>query len=313
MVIVTNGLYSVSETEQAIVTQFGKPVGDPVTDAGLHFKTPFIQNVNRLEKRILQWDGPPSEVQTREKNYIVVDTFARWRISKPLLFFTTLRDERSAQSRLNDLIGSEMLIVIARHTLDEIVRTDKNRKPLVDETLRQENSTLGQFRVIQKGRADVEAEVLAAAAPKVEALGIELLDVRFKRINYTSRVSETIYERMISERTQIAEFYRSQGRADALMIDGRREKELREIESGAYKRVQEIEGAADAEASEIYAKAYNTSPAAADFYQFLKTLETYKATLGPDSTLILTTDSDLFKYLKRSDGGASSTPAPVAP
>jgi membrane protease subunit HflC len=322
--LVGSAAYTVGEGEQAIITRFGQPQGGAVTDAGLHFKTPFVEDVNRFEKRIVQWDGPSSEMPTKDKLYIVVDTFARWRIVDPLEFFQTLKDERSAQSRLDDILGSEVRNVVARHDLIEVVRTNKTRQPTPDESATGKITT-NVLPPIQFGREVLEKEILTAASPKVKSLGIELLDLRFKRINYNTRVSEKIYDRMTSERQQIADRFRSEGAGESAKIMGKKEKDLREIDSTAYKAVQEIQGKADAEATQIYAQAYNASPEAADFFQFLKTLETYKATLTRDSTLVLTTDSDLFKYLKRIDGStakktsgkppaaAPSTPAPPAP
>ena len=295
--------YTVDQTEQVVLTQFGRPIGEPInaatsrSGAGLHFKLPFVQTANRFEKRILEWDGPPGEMTTRDKLFVVVDTFARWRIADPLKYFQSLRDERSALSRLDDIIGSETRNVIARHDLIEVVRSDKDRKPERDAVLG--DAAVGGLPPIRFGREALEKEILAAATQKVGIWGIELLDVRVKRINYKSGVIEKIYDRMMSERLQIAERFRSEGAGEAAKIEGRKEKDLRRIESEAYRTVQELQGKADAQASEIYAQAYTASPQAADFYAFLKTLDTYKATLGRDSTLILTTDSDLFKLLKR--------------
>jgi membrane protease subunit HflC len=295
--------YTVDQTEQVVLTQFGRPVGEPInaTDsasgAGLHFKLPFVQTANRFEKRILEWDGPAGEMTTRDKLYVVVDTFARWRIADPLKYFQSLRDERSALSRLDDIIGSETRNVVARHDLIELVRSDKDRKPERDAALVDVGA--GGLPPIRFGREALEKEILAAAMQKVGIWGIELLDVRVKRINYKSGVIEKIYDRMMSERLQIAERFRSEGAGEAAKIQGRKEKDLRRIESEAYRKVQELTGTADAKASEIYARAYTASPAAADFYTFTKTLETYKDTLGRDSTLILTTDSDLFRLLKQ--------------
>jgi membrane protease subunit HflC len=295
--------YTVDQTEQVVLTQFGRPIGEPInaatsrSGAGLHFKLPFVQTANRFEKRILEWDGPPGEMTTRDKLFVVVDTFARWRIADPLKYFQSLRDERSALSRLDDIIGSETRNVIARHDLIEVVRSDKARKPERDAVLA--DAAVGGLPPIRFGREALEKEILAAATQKVGIWGIELLDVRVKRINYKSGVIEKIYDRMMSERLQIAERFRSEGAGEAAKIEGRKEKDLRRIESEAYRTVQELQGKADAQASEIYARAYTASPQAADFYAFLKTLDTYKATLGRDSTLILTTDSDLFKLLKR--------------
>ncbi|MDV6029037.1 MAG: protease modulator HflC [Phycisphaera sp. RhM] len=293
--------YTVSETEQVIITQFGKPVGDPITDAGLHFKLPLIQEVTRVEKRILEWDGRPNEMPTKDKTYIVVDTFGRWRINDAKQFFLRLRDERSAQSRLDDILGSETRNAIAKHELIELVRTTKDRQPVRDETIADAPGNIGILYPINKGRAKIEEEIFQQAANKVTDLGIELLDVRFKRINYNESVRDRIYSRMISERQQIAERFRSEGAGEAAKIIGRKEKDLLEIESQAYKQVQEIQGAADAEATEIYAQAYNQSADSIQFYAFIKTMETYQEMLDPNTTLILSTDSDIFKFMKRID------------
>jgi len=305
--------YTVDQTEQVVITQFGRPVGQPINaaepGAGLHFKLPVVQTANRFEKRILEWDGPPAEMTTRDKLYVVVDTFARWRIADPLKYFQSLRDERSALSRLDDILGSETRNVVARHDLIELVRSDRVRKPERDATLTQAGDTVGSLPPIEFGRKELEREVLAAAQKKVGLWGIELLDVRVKRLNYKSGVIEKIYERMMSERMQIAERFRSEGAGEAAKIEGRKEKDLQRIQSEAYRSVQEIRGEADAKASAIYAAAYAANAAAAEFYAFVKTLDTYKTTLGRDSTLILTTDSDLFRLLKRS-GGDAAPPAP---
>ena len=293
--------YTVSETEQVIITQFGKPVGDPITEAGLHFKLPLIQEVTRVEKRILEWDGRPNEMPTKDKTYIVVDTFGRWRINDAKQFFLRLRDERSAQSRLDDILGSETRNAIAKHELIELVRTTKDRQPVRDETIADAPGNIGILYPINKGRAKIEEEIFQQAASKVTDVGLELLDVRFKRINYNESVRDRIYSRMISERQQIAERFRSEGAGEAAKIMGRKEKDLLEIESQAYKQVQEIQGAADAEATEIYAQAYNQSADSIQFYAFIKTMETYQEMLDPNTTLILSTDSDIFKFMKRID------------
>jgi membrane protease subunit HflC len=293
--------YTVSETEQAIITQFGKPVGDPVSDAGLHFKIPFIQDVNRVEKRILEWDGRPNEMPTKDKTYIVVDTFGRWRIHDAKQFFLRLTDERSAQSRLDDILGSETRNAIAKHELIELVRTTKDREPSRDVTIAEAPGNIGVLYPIKMGRAKIEEEIYQKAAEKLRDFGIELLDVRFKRINYNESVQQRIYDRMISERQQIAERFRSEGAGEAAKIIGKKEKDLLEIESEAYKTIQEIHGTADAKATEIYAQAYNQSEDSSSFYEFIKTMETYKEMLDQDSTMILTTNSDVFKFLKRID------------
>lgn len=301
LIIVGSAAYTVSETEQVILTQFGRPVGNAITNAGLHFKIPLIQEVNRLEKRMLRWDGRPNEMPTADKTYIVVDAFARWRISDPKEYFLRLRDERSAQSRLDDILGSEIRNAIARHELIELVRTTIDRNPVLDETLVSARGQIGQLYPIRKGRAVVQEEIFKSAAPKITDFGIELLDIQFKRINYNQSVQQRIYERMISERQQIAERFRSEGAGEAAKILGQKQKDLQEIESEAYRRVQEIRGAADAKATEIYAAAYNQSPAAVSYYQFLQTLETYRSGLTNDTTLILSTDSDMFRLLKAVD------------
>jgi membrane protease subunit HflC len=296
---VTESLYTVGEIEQVIITQFGKPVGEPVTTAGLKVKLPFVQDVNAIDKRILEWDGSPSDMPTKDKLYISVDLFARWRIIDPLQYFLRLHDERSAQSRLDDILGSETRNAVAKHELIEIIRTTKDRVPLRDATLADpNNAAVGKLVPIQKGRQRVEAEIMAAAAPKVRVFGIELLDIRFKRINYNASVQPKIYDRMISERRQIAERFRSEGNGEAARILGNRERDLNRIRSEAYRRVEEIRGAADARAAAIYAAAYNASPEAVKFYEFTRTMEAYKAVIASNTTLVLSTDSDLFKFLQ---------------
>ena len=297
--VLTASLYTVNEIEQVIITQFGKPVGEPVTTAGLKMKVPFIQEVNSIDKRILEWDGSPSDMPTKDKLYISVDLFARWRIVDPLQYFLRLRDERSAQSRLDDILGSETRNAVAKHELIEIIRTTKDRVPLQDATLADpNNAAVGTLVPIQKGRQQVEADIMEAAAPKVRVFGIELLDIRFKRINYNASVQPKIYDRMISERRQIAERFRSEGNGEAARILGNRERDLNRIQSEAYRRVEEIRGEADAKAAAIYAAAYNHSPGAVQFYEFIRTMDAYKSIIADNTTLILSTDSDLFKFLQ---------------
>lgn len=293
-----DSVYSVSEIEQVIITQFGRPVGAPVTTAGLKLKIPFVQAVNPFDKRILEWDGSPTDMPTEDKLYISVDLFARWRIIDPLQYFLRLRDERSAQSRLDDLLGSETRNAVAKHQLIEIIRTTKDRVPLKDASLIDPNNAVGALVPIQKGRQEVEAEIYAAASQKVRVFGIELLDIRFKRINYNQSVLPKIYDRMVSERQQIAERFRSEGNGEAARILGNRERDLNKIQSEAYRRVEEIRGEADATATEIYARAYNQSGEAVRFFEFTRTMETYKSIIAKNTTLILSTDSDVFKYLK---------------
>jgi len=298
--VLMSSLYTVSEVEQAIITQFGKPVGRPVTTAGLKLKAPFIQEVNRIDKRVLEWDGSPSDMPTKDKLYVSVDLFARWRIADPLQYFLRLRDERSAQSRLDDILGSETRNAVAKHELIEIVRTTKDRVPLHDTLLAEagREQHLGSLLPIQKGRKLVEQEILSEAAEKVRVFGIELLDIRFKRINYNESVRSKIYDRMISERRQIAERFLSEGNGEAARIRGNRVRDLNKIQSEAYRQVEEIRGVADAKATEIYSKAYNQSPEAVGFYEFTRTMQSYKSIIAENTTLVLSTESDLFKFLK---------------
>ena len=296
--VLTSAAFTVNETEQVIITQFGKPVGAPITSAGLKFKLPFIQDVNPIEKRILEWDGNPSDMPTKDKLYISVDLFARWRIVDPLQYFLRLRDERSAQSRLDDILGSETRNAIAKHELIEIVRTTKDRVPTQDTTLGDANNVLGTLVPISMGREKVEQQIFAAAAAKVAVFGIELLDIRFMRINYNESVQPKIYDRMISERQQIAEQFRSEGNGEAARINGNRERELQKVRSEAYRRVEEIRGEADATATEIYARTYNQNPEAVRFYEFTRTMSAYRDIIAGGTTLVLSTDSELFKFLK---------------
>lgn len=293
-------IYTVSEVEQMIITQFGKPVGEPVTTAGLKVKLPFVQDVNPIDKRVLEWDGSPSDMPTKDKLYISVDLFARWRITDPLQYFLRLRDERSAQSRLDDILGSETRNAVAKHELIEIIRTTKDRVPLRDAllTAAERELDMGALVPIQKGRKLVEQEIFAAAAEKVRVFGIELLDIRFKRINYNESVRPKIYDRMISERRQIAERFLSEGNGEAARIRGNRVRDLNKIQSEAYRQVEEIRGVADAKATEIYAKAYNQSPESVAFYEFTRTMQSYKSIIAENTTLVLSTGSDLFKFLK---------------
>ena len=309
-VVLIASAYTVRETDVVILTQFGRQIGTPVTEAGLHWKLPFIQSVNRIEKRLLEWDGPVSEMPTEDKTYISVEAFARWRIHDPAMYFVSLRDERSAQSRLDDIIGSEIRIAVARHELIEVIRSDKTRK-LAAEVDKDFAGKTAELPVIKRGRREIERDILKAAAPKVESLGIELLDVRLKRVNYNAQVIERIHQRMISERTQIAAGFRSKGEGLAAGITGKRDRELREIESTAYRKVQEIQGTADAEATRIYAEAFNKTPQAVEFYGFVKTMETYKKILLGDTSIVLSTDSELFRLLKSARPAAPAA-APVA-
>lgn len=298
--VALSSIYRVSEVEQVIITQFGKPVGAPVTTAGLRVKLPFIQDINPIDKRVLEWDGTPTDMPTKDKLYISVDLFARWRITDPLQYYLRLRDERSAQSRLDDILGSETRNAVAKHELIELIRTTKDRVPLRDTILTDAERKLeiGSLVPIKKGRQLVEREIFVAAAEKVRVFGIELLDIRFKRINYNESVRPKIYERMTSERRQIAERFLAEGNGEAARIRGNRVRDLNKIQSEAYRTVEEIRGVADAKATEIYAKAYNQSPQSVAFYEFTRTLQSYKSVIGQNTTLVLSTSSDLFKFLK---------------
>ncbi len=297
--VFSGAFYTVHQTEQVIITQFGQAIGEPITEAGLHFKTPLIQQVNTLDKRFLEWDGVPVAIPTRDKTYIQVESYARWRIADPKTYFVRLRDERSAQSRLEDILGSETRNSIAKHDLIEIVRTDKNRQPLRDETIKGgQTGALGILPPIQYGRLKIEEEIKTAAAEKLTGFGIDILDFRIKRVNYNPDVLARIYQRMISERLQIAQRFRSEGEGESARIAGQRDRDINEINSTAYRQVQQIRGESDAKATEIYARAYTQNPQASEFYAFLKTLDAYHRIFTKDSTLVLSTDSDIFSLLK---------------
>ncbi|MBN2103267.1 protease modulator HflC [bacterium] len=295
LILLGSTLYTIDETEQVIILQFGKPVGDPVKKAGLHVKLPFIQNVTRFDKRILEWDGDENQIPTSDKKYIWVDTFARWRIVDPLKFYQSVNNERNAQSRLDDIIDSATRNYVSENLLIEAVRNSNRELQITVE----EAEGFGLESVVQqieKGRKQITKLILQKAAETMPQYGIELLDMRIKRINYIEEVRQKVYERMISERKRIAEKFRSEGEGRKAEIDGEREKELQRITSEAYRKAQVIKGKADAEATRTYARAFNKGP---EFYAFLKTLETYKSTLNNNNaTLILNTDSDFLKYLK---------------
>jgi len=280
--------YVVNEAEQVIITQFGKPVGEPVITPGLKIKVPFLQKANYFDKRFLEWDGAPNEVPTKDKRFLYVDTYARWRIVDPLLFFQRLRDERGAQSRLDDILDGETRTTIAQHNLIEAVRST-NREFAVSSAMDE------SAKEITAGRVALEKEVLTNAQVRSQVLGIEILDFQFKRTNYADVDRPKVYERMISERKRIAEEYRSEGAGEAARINGSKDKDLKEITSEAYRQAQEIRGKADAEAADIYARAYNRDP---EFYRFLKTMEVYRTTLDKETILMLSTQGEFLKYLE---------------
>ncbi len=297
MLFLTGVVYIVSETRQVVITQFGKPVGDPVTRAGLHFKIPFIQQTHYFDKRLLDWDGDPNQIPTRDKKYIWVDTTARWRIKDALKFLQSVGSEMGAHARLDDIINSATRDVVTSHLLVETIR-DSNR--ILDTPRAEEIAAIAEEALerIKVGRHELENEILSRAGELAPRYGIDLVDVRIKRINYVQEVRTKVYERMISERKRAAERYRSEGRGKSAEIKGQKEKELKQITSEAYKTAQGIRGRADAEAITVYAAAYNKDP---EFYSFLKTLETYKDTVDANTTIILTTDGDYYKYLKKMD------------
>ena len=306
LVTASSALYTVAETEQVIITQFGQPMGSAVTQAGLHVKVPFTQEANFFEKRWLEWNGSANQVPTRDKKYIGVETYARWRIANPLLFFQRLRDERRAQSRLDDIIDGETRNVIAAHNLIEVVRTTNRgfeKEEDVDDKL--EPGTVLQMEL---GRDKITRLILERVSKVVPDYGIELVDVQIQRVNYIESVQTKVFERMISERKRIADRHRSEGQGKSAEIRGKKERELKVIESEAYRKTQETMGRADAEATAIYAAAYNRSR---ELYKFLKSMETYRTTIDKDSWLVLSTSADAFRYLQSSSAQAGAgRPAP---
>jgi len=295
LIILSSGLYTVDMTDQVVITQFGDPVGDPMTTPGLHVKIPFIQKVNTFEKRLLEWDGDPNQIPTKDKKYLWVNTYARWRIADPLKFFQSVRDEMGAHSRLDDIIDAATRDYITSHLLIEVVRNSNREMAVAGTEMELAEEVL--MHQIEWGREEITRQILERASQAVPQYGIELVDVRIKHINYVEEVRRKVYERMISERKRIAEKYRSEGQGKKAEIEGQMEKELQRITSEAYKTAQEIIGQADAEATKIYAKAYNKDP---EFYSYVRTLETYRENLGGETWLLLTTDSDYLKYLKGS-------------
>lgn len=292
LITLSTSVYITNEAQQVIITQFGRPVGEVVTEAGLHAKIPFIQAANYFEKRFLEWDGVANQVPTRDKRFIWVDTYARWRISDPLLFFQRLRDERGAETRISAIIDGETRNSVARHDLVEVVRNSNRDTADILLDAEEETAILEEILV---GRAEIQLEIREAAQTSLNDLGIELLDVRLKRINYVEEVQVDVFQRMIAERQRIASRYRSEGEGETARIDGERERELQRIQSVAYREAEEIRGQADGEATRIYAAAYNRDD---DFYAFIKSLETYELTADPSSILILTTDSELLRFVK---------------
>ncbi len=294
IIVLGNSFYIVKETNQVIILQFGKPIGEAVTNPGLHIKFPFIRKANYFEKRWLEWNGDVNQIPTKDKKFIEIDTYARWRISDPLVYFQSVRDERGAQSRLDDIIDGETRNAIANYDLEEVVRSSNREFEATEEagvlTEREEVTT------IETGRDKITNTILEASSKITPAIGIELKDVRIKRINYIEEVRQEVFGRMIAERQRIAAKYRSEGDGRSAEIRGEKERELKRIQSGAYKTAQEIKGKADAGATRIYADAYNLDP---EFYQFMRTLETYRIIMDNETILLLSTDTEFLKYLKK--------------
>jgi membrane protease subunit HflC len=292
LMVASSATYQVGETQQVIITQFGEPKGSPVTEPGLHVKLPFIQAANFFEKRFLEWDGSPNQMPTKDKRFIWVDMYARWRITDPLKFFQRLRDERGAQSRLDDILDGETRNAVASFDLIELVRSTNRPPESVPIETEEERTVLEQ---ISKGRRAIASGILEAAQTRTLDLGIEVLDIRLKRINYVDEVEKDVFARMIAERQRIAERFRSEGQGEAARIEGERQRDLQRIQSEAYRASQELRGKADAEATTIYADAYGRD---AEFYAFVKSLETYERTVDASTVFVLGTDSELLKYLR---------------
>lgn len=286
--------FVVSEAEQVVVTQFGRPVGSALAQPGLYFKLPLVQKAHYFDRRFLEWDGDPNQLPTRDKRFIWVDTYARWRITDPLKFFQRLKDERGAQTRLDDILDGETRNAIANHDLVEVVRST-NRSPEIDASQSDDEKVM--LDSIASGQEKIRLEILEKAKLRTADLGIEILDLRFKRINYVAEVQTKVFDRMIAERQRIAARFRSQGEGEALRIQGERERDLKQIGSEAYKQAQEIVGRADAEAAEIFAAAYNRSKESREFYQFLKSMETLEKTIDPSTTLVFSSDGELYHFL----------------
>ncbi|MCK5146395.1 protease modulator HflC [bacterium] len=293
IILMSDTFYVVSETNQIIITQFGEPMGKAIQEPGLKIKLPFIQKANIFEKRWLEWNGDANQIPTKDKKFIWIDTYARWRISDPLTFFQRVRDERGAQSRIDDIVDGETRNAIAQFDLIEIVRSSNREFELSEELV---GLTSTEIPTIHAGRDSIAKLILKRSQAITLEFGVELKDVKIKRVNYVDEVQQKVFERMIAERQRIAAKYRSEGDGRSAAIRGQKERELRRIESGAYKTSQEIQGKADGQAARIYARAYGADP---EFYAFTKTLETYRNTIDSSTTLILSTDSDYFKYLKR--------------
>ncbi len=297
-IVLTQSIFIVSESEQVVITQLGKPVGKAVIDAGVHYKVPFIQTANYFDKRFLEWDGDPNQIPTKDKKFIHVDAYARWQITDPLQFYKRLTNERGAQSRLDDILDGETRDYIANHNIEETVRTS-NRTPVSAENI--SDSVEDSLIQITVGREKIQQMILASANKRASDLGIVILDFRIKRLNYVEEVQDQVYKRMTSERFRIADKFRSEGQGEASKINGEKERELKSIQSEAFKQAEEIKGIADAKAAAIYASAYNKSTASRNLYSFLKSMESFEKTFDKETSIILTTDSEFYKYLRSMD------------
>ena len=294
IILIAQSAYIINETEQVVITQFGKPIGEAKTRPGLNLKMPFVQKTNYFEKRYMEWDGDPNQIPTKDKKFIFVDTYARWQITDPLQFFKRLTNERGGQSRLDDIIDGETRDYIATHNLEEIVRTS-NRVPIPSGSAGEEvGDTLMNIEV---GRDKIQKMILESANSRVNDLGIAILDIRIKRIIYVEDVRTQVYERMKSERYRIADKFRAEGQGEASKINGEKERDLKTIQSAAFRQAEEIMGKADARATSVYAGAYNQSASSRDLYSFVKSMETLEQTFDTTTTVIISTNSELYKYL----------------
>jgi len=298
LIVILDGIYVVDETKQVVITQFGDPVGEAITEPGLKFKIPFVQKANFFEKRYLEWDGDRNQVPTKDKKFIFVDTYGRWQITDPLQFFKRLGNERGAQSRLDDILDGETRNAIAAHDLVELIRTS-NRDPISDGVIA--DIVNDSLETIEVGREKIQEDIQQLANQRASDLGIAILDFKFKRINYVEEVRRTVYDRMISERNRIADKFRSEGQGEASRINGEKELELNRIQSEAFREAEEIRGKADAEAAAIYNAAYNRNSAARELYSFVKSMETYRQTMDEETSIIISTDSEFYKYLNTID------------
>jgi modulator of FtsH protease HflC len=296
VLLIAGSVFIVDETEQIIITQFGKVVGSPIKEPGLYMKIPLIQEINYFPKNLMRWDGNPGQIPTLDKTYIWVDTFARWKIVDPVKFFQTVNNTVSALARLDDIIDPAVRNFITSYSLIETVRKSARELDTFEAGMMEDKKyDIQSLFAIKTGRELIMKGILEQAQPKLAQFGIELVDVKIKRINYVAEVRDSVYARMIAERKQIAEKFRSEGHGEAQKITGEKERDLKRITSEAYKKAQEIQGKADAEATKIYAKAFGSDPG---FYSFIKTLEVYNESLGKDTSVVLSTDSELFKYMK---------------